>query len=273
MDHDPFYRMARSGLITGYQASVNMNNNRLYLFNIESLADEGVFAAWRKKVPQDRRERVDTMKVDSARRLCLGAGILLDAALKELGIDEYEIRTGEHGKPYISSVVRGNDCSVDGSGIFFNISHSGSYVVLALSDKEVGVDIQELRRFDQKLIDYVFDEGDVAVAGELGGGDSSFTRLWALKESLMKYSGLGMRLEPKKIHIQIETDSIANADKDASHNTSATSATETGFCFSASCDSYDCAGISFTEYMLPGYGLFVCSGYADFSEITEFEIS
>ncbi len=243
-----------------------MNKNKLYLLNIERLADDDTFASWREKVPQERRDRVDSMKVDSARRLCLGAGILLDAAMKELGIDEYEIGTGEHGKPYISRLAESSALS----GIFFNISHSGSYVVLALSDKEVGVDIQEVRRFDQKLIDYVFDDGDVEVAKELGGDDSSFTRLWALKESLMKYSGMGIRLEPKKIHVGLETNFVSVGDKDLVSNTSDTDMRSR---FTASCDDYNCAGISFTEYRLPGYGLFVCSKYADFAEITEFEIS
>jgi 4'-phosphopantetheinyl transferase len=250
-----------------------MNNNKLFLLNIVDLANEDTFSSWRDKMPKERRERVDAMKVDSARRRCLGAGILLNAALKELGIDEYELAIGKHGKPYISRFEPENEYSAGGTGIFFNISHSGSYVVLALSDKEVGVDIQGMRCFDQKLIDYVFDDGDIEVAGELGGDDSSFTRLWALKESLMKYTGLGMRLEPKKIHVQIETDSDVTGYENASSNTSTTPATETWFRFTASCDSYDCSGISFTEYKLPGYGLIVCSEYADFAEITEFKFS
>ena len=43
------------------------------------------------------------------------------------------VRKGEHGKPYLK----------ERKDVFFNLSHSGDYVLCAVSDKEVGADIQK----------------------------------------------------------------------------------------------------------------------------------
>lgn len=43
------------------------------------------------------------------------------------------VRKGEHGKPYLK----------DRKDMFFNLSHSGDYVLCAVSDREVGADIQK----------------------------------------------------------------------------------------------------------------------------------
>ena len=77
-------------------------------------------------------------------RLCgtanqeLLAGYML---YKYLGIssDEQLVRN-EHGKPEIADGVA-----------FFNLAHSGPYVVLAISDRPVGVDIEHTKRMSYKV--------------------------------------------------------------------------------------------------------------------------
>ncbi len=57
---------------------------------------------------------------------------LLDRLLTER-LGSYEMLKNEFGKPY----VRGNE-------IFFNLSHSGNSALVAISDKPVGCDIEEI---------------------------------------------------------------------------------------------------------------------------------
>lgn len=64
----------------------------------------------------------------------LSGEALVRFALKEcwnLSPETYRIARGEKGKPFIVGV----------ENVFFNISHSGDYVVCAVSDREVGIDI------------------------------------------------------------------------------------------------------------------------------------
>ncbi len=192
-------------------------DNRLMLFDTSVLKDEEVFLKFYEKMPKERKKKIDALKPEGSKRLCLGAGILLERAVREyLATDcsnqlssyaDYEIATGPQGKPYIKGL----------SDFSFNLSHSGDIAAIAVSDREVGIDIQKFKHFNDSLVDHIFNIEDKEFAKELmaeltdtglGGdpaqhGDSSFdhvyTRMWAMKESVMKYTGKGLSLEPKKI--------------------------------------------------------------------------
>lgn len=77
------------------------------------------------------------------------------------------------GKPYYEN------------GPFFNISHSGNFIVMAVSNKEVGVDIEENIAKDMTPLLRIFNEAEAKVIKE----HSDFYYLWCAKESLIKCTG------------------------------------------------------------------------------------
>ena len=97
---------------------------------------------------------------------------LLSSYLKNL-ISKEEILYKEKGKPYFLN------------GPFFNISHSGKYVILAISNKEVGVDIEENVPKDMTMLLKIFNEAEAKVIKE----HADFYYLWCAKESLIKCMG------------------------------------------------------------------------------------
>ena len=70
-------------------------------------------------------------------------------------------------------------------GPFFNISHSGKYIVMAVSDKEIGVDIEEDVKKDMSMLVSIFNEAEAKMLKE----HSDFYYLWCAKESLIKCMG------------------------------------------------------------------------------------
>ena len=56
---------------------------------------------------------------------------------------DYRIARGEKGKPFIVGV----------ENVFFNISHSGDYVVCSVSDREIGIDIEKRAKLEWKWPD------------------------------------------------------------------------------------------------------------------------
>ena len=100
---------------------------------------------------------------------------LLKKILKKYHI-EYDIFYNENRKPYIKN-----------NPIFFNISHSGKYIVCVVSDKEIGVDIQEIV-YKNKVIDRIctVNEKKQAINPE------NFTKMWVKKESYVKKLGIGL---------------------------------------------------------------------------------
>ena len=84
-----------------------------------------------------------------------------------------ELLTNEMGKPYFAN------------GPYFNVSHSGKYVVMAISEDEIGVDIEECLEKDMSMLNRIFNEAEVKMLKE----HADFYYLWCAKESLIKCIG------------------------------------------------------------------------------------
>ena len=134
---------------------------------------------------KDRLKRINSVLKRTgtflwAQRLCYGT-LQLHREREELPETVY----GENGKPYFKD-----------SDIHFNISHSGDYVVCALSPFETGCDIEKKSenglkvagRFAKREYDDIMSKKTDEEKTEL------FYRYWTLKEGYMKATGLGMRL-------------------------------------------------------------------------------
>jgi phosphopantetheinyl transferase len=92
---------------------------------------------------------------------------------------------GLNGKPYLKN-----------QSINFNISHSGDYVVLATANREIGVDIEKIAVYPDKVAIRCFTLPEREWM-EQEGENEAFYRLWTAKESVMKASGLGFSLAPE----------------------------------------------------------------------------
>lgn len=128
--------------------------------------------------------------------LSAGAGYLLDCALKNHGLSERqaEIIYGANGKPYLKDIP-----------LYFNLSHSKDVVVCALSDGEVGIDVQKAVTPSGALIKKVCTESEtefiLSVREELKG--LAFARVWTLKESFLKFTGDGLTVSPNELNISL----------------------------------------------------------------------
>jgi phosphopantetheinyl transferase len=129
-----------------------------------------------------RRERIGRYQRHEDKARCLLAGLLLR---KICGVtDDSQLIYGENGKPYLKN-----------SDTYFNISHSGDYVILATAESEVGVDIEKMDAFSDKVAARCFTPLECEWMKQ-EGDNKAFYRLWAAKESVMKASGLGFSLPP-----------------------------------------------------------------------------
>ena len=98
---------------------------------------------------------------------------LLSSYLKNQ-LSREELLKNENGKPYFAN------------GPYFNISHSGKYVLMVVSTAEIGVDIEEIKNKDMSSLVRIFNEAEAKMIKE----HSDFYYLWCAKESLIKCMGL-----------------------------------------------------------------------------------
>ena len=121
-----------------------------------------------------------------ALRRLLGEALVRFALKKywNLTSEDYRIDRGEKGKPFIVGV----------ENVFFNISHSGDYVVCAVSDREIGIDIEKRAKARMEVAGRFFHGEEVAQLQMLEEDkqDQLFFNYWSVKESFLKYIGTGL---------------------------------------------------------------------------------
>ena len=172
---------------------------RLALASVEALRDPAVFALGLSTVSEQRREKVARLRAEVPRLLSLGAALLLDRMLADAGFPPAgAFAFGEQGKPYLP----------DRPDVHFSLSHSGTWVLCALSDAELGCDVEGTRRFDPALARRFFHPDETAWLLSLPPReqDAAFLRLWTLKESYLKAVGLGLSLPLDAFRILPEGD-------------------------------------------------------------------
>ncbi len=130
-------------------------------------------------LPEKRREKYEKTRLKRDKENCLVSYLLLKKALKNLGIENFEIAVGENGKPFLK----------DSENVFFNISHTASGVAVVADEKPVGIDIQDILEVKSKVIERCFSEGEKERIFSSANPEKEFTKLWTLKESAVKCNG------------------------------------------------------------------------------------
>ena len=158
-----------------------------WLFDASKLEEETVFATALMQVTAERQEEIGRRKNPAVRRLSLAAGLLLKEVFEQTGHTEQlaEIKKGEHGKPYLPFVP-----------FYFNLSHSGEYASCAFGEMPLGVDLQMVKETVPKYTSRILSAEEAAFLQKLSAEEARilFYRLWARKESVIKWDGRGLRL-------------------------------------------------------------------------------
>ena len=116
-------------------------------------------------------------------------GRLLEYAVSRLyriGVPELSRDKGKYGKP----------CFRFHPEVRFNISHSGDLVICAVSDFEIGIDIQEKSRMNtDRIAKKVMSPVEHKKYLESSERQDFFYRVWVMKESYVKWTGDGITRE------------------------------------------------------------------------------
>lgn len=165
-----------------------MSGTILYTADVTSLEKEEYYASAYAAVTESRRLRTDRYLRAEDRYLSLGGELLLKKLLADAGFSLAELRLycGEMGKPKLETPEQ----------LHFNISHSGSRVICALGDRELGCDIEKIGRYHRKTAERFAPEEFrfIEACREGAEQDRAFCRIWTMKESFMKAVGLGFSL-------------------------------------------------------------------------------
>lgn len=120
--------------------------------------------------------------------------IVADILIRSKLIKKFDIRNENisfnkniYGKPYVDKIKK----------FKFNISHSGEYVVAAISGQEVGIDIEKIENieyFDIAKNFFAKEELEYIISQNKQESLERFYDIWTLKESYIKFNGKGLSI-------------------------------------------------------------------------------
>ena len=143
----------------------DMENVNLYIVDIELGIKHQQFLLENVNDEQKQKALGFANEVDQIRSLL--------SSYMQNQLSNEKLHKKRFGKPYFEN------------GPFFNISHSGRYVIMAVSSSEIGVDIEENKNRDISSIRRIFNEAEAKMAKE----HQDFYYMWCAKESLIKCIG------------------------------------------------------------------------------------
>lgn len=114
--------------------------------------------------------------------------------------NEIAIAKNLYGKPYLCGH----------SNISFNISHSKDWVVCAINEVDIGIDVQEIKGIKLSIAEQFFTKEENDYLSSLKKEDQlqGFYDIWSLKEAYVKALGFGLSMPLKDFSIIKTLDSI-----------------------------------------------------------------
>lgn len=185
---------------------MKFNEPAVGIFDVTAFDNPAEFERAYLALCASRRERADRYRKEDDKKRSVAASFLLQKGLSQLGVFDFSVKYGEHGKPYLE----------DREDIFFSLSHSGSYAACAIYDKKVGVDVEKISSASEGLIRKVATDSEYEFLMSLqeNARCEQFARLWTAKESYVKRDGSGFLIPPTEISVELsETLSILRNGK------------------------------------------------------------
>lgn len=143
---------------------------------------------WLLLHPAEQQRANGYRREQDKRRFMMSYGFLRILLGRYLAIAPKDIifEAGHNGKPRMKTV--------ENKALYFNISHSGDYVLIAIGDQETGVDVEKTDKkvHLEEIMNIGFSKVEIAFVETSDNPADSFYRLWTRKEALLKATSLGI---------------------------------------------------------------------------------
>ncbi|WP_242277560.1 4'-phosphopantetheinyl transferase superfamily protein [Bacillus cereus group sp. BfR-BA-01446] len=161
----------------------------------------------KKYISKQKLEKINRLKnIEDRMRSIVGDVLVRWAICNKYKLFNADLKftTNEYGKPFLMNKVNEN------IEVSFSISHSGSWVVAAISPSKVGIDIEKIVDIDMKITEQFFtEEENKSLATIIQEKQLDyFYELWTLKESYIKTIGEGLSIPLNSFSININNQNI-----------------------------------------------------------------
>lgn len=160
---------------------------KLLAANINQDIDDNKIEEFTRLISKEKLEKINRYRLrEDYLRSLYGDILVRSEIIKQLGIANSDIKfvLNKYGKPYIEGY----------NNLFFNISHSEDWVICAISDEEVGVDIEKIEKAPVEVAEHYFHSREYKLIRGKAPEEVNeyFYKMWTLKESYIKWLGKGL---------------------------------------------------------------------------------
>lgn len=157
---------------TNYDILLSVIN--LYkIFDINNLTDE-LYEKYFSMMSTSRKEKVLSLRDKDARKRTVAGEMLVRQMLSE----DICIEIADNGKPYTKDA-------------YFGISHTENIVVCTVSNSPVGIDIERIKPYNDKLAKRITSKEEYDYINK---DAEKLWEIWTLKEAIIKKEGKGIAL-------------------------------------------------------------------------------
>lgn len=179
----------------------------IYAVNIKDDIEDSILEKFSAVISVERKERISKFQNSRDKQRGVLAEVLLryalyiNYALKE----EIAFTYNGFGKPSLKN--REN--------VFFNMSHSGDWVICGVGDVSVGVDVEQIVKPDLRIARRFFSDEEYSYLSGLNGEQQTadFFKIWILKESYIKEAGKGLSIPLDTFYFIFDKGEIQVQDK------------------------------------------------------------
>lgn len=160
-------------------------------YNISDAA-ETELNEWFDKMSDERRLETNRLISKEKRAAKIAADHICRKAISEFcgaAPERIEFGKNEFGKPFAKKLP-----------VHFSISHSSNMVICAVSDKEIGIDIEKIRPINPKAAEKFATEREIEY---ISSNQNGFFEIWTLKEAYFKCIGTGLGADIKSVSFNI----------------------------------------------------------------------
>ena len=165
--------------------------------NINNVSKEQLNSFY-KEIPILKKEKIDKYKNENTKIRSIVGELLLKELLSNKNVKYSNISyyINDYGKPYLKN-----------EKYFFNISHSYDYVITSISTKEIGIDIEKVRKSLVKTINqFATNNEKEYILSSKDNIEERLFEIYTLKEAYFKMKGTNLN------HI-LEIEFIINNNK------------------------------------------------------------
>lgn len=172
--------------------------SEIYAFNINDILTDNDLKYLKEQNSPIRRQRSQCYYFldDVKRSLASGAILNYYCKIQQFNKERCTVDWNKFGKPYW----------VNGEDSFFNISHSGQWVVCGFDKNEIGIDIEKIVNLDVELIAEQLADSEYKYIMQKTGFERTkrLMSIWTLKESYIKYLGQGLSVPLKSFSVYVD---------------------------------------------------------------------